>query len=99
MKTLISLQVKQLLALFALTAITTPAWAATQTVTLVVPGMHCAVCPITVRNALAKVNGVSKISVSLDKHEAVVTFDDTKANVQQLTKATGDAGYPSSVKH
>ncbi|MDG5943648.1 mercuric transport protein periplasmic component, partial [Escherichia coli] len=25
-------------------------------------------------------------------------FDDTKASVQKLTKATADAGYPSSVK-
>jgi len=36
--------------------------------------------------------------VSFDKREAVVTFDDTKTNVQKLTKATEGAGYPSSVK-
>jgi copper chaperone CopZ len=29
---------------------------------------------------------------------AVVTFDDAKTSVQKLTKATEDAGYPSSVK-
>jgi len=36
--------------------------------------------------------------VTLEKREAVVTFDDAKADTQKLTKATEDAGYPSSVK-
>ncbi|MEW3673725.1 mercuric transport protein periplasmic component, partial [Pseudomonas aeruginosa] len=27
------------------------------------------------------------------------TFDDAKTSVQKLTKATEDAGYPSSVKN
>ncbi|EOM0581488.1 mercuric transport protein periplasmic component, partial [Escherichia coli] len=40
----------------------------------------------------------SKVDVGFEKREAVVTFDDTKASVQKLTKATADAGYPSSVK-
>ncbi|MFC2997384.1 mercuric transport protein periplasmic component, partial [Acinetobacter sichuanensis] len=35
---------------------------------------------------------------SFDKRQAVVTFDDAKTNVQKLTKATEDAGYPSSLK-
>lgn len=48
--------------------------------------------------ALSKVEGVSKVDVGFEKREAVVTFDDTKASVQKLTKATADAGYPSSVK-
>ena len=60
--------------------------------------MTCAACPITVKKAISKVEGVSKTDVSFDKREAIVTFDDTKTNVQKLTKATEDAGYPSSVK-
>jgi len=31
------------------TALATPTWAATSTVTLAVPGMTCAACPITVK--------------------------------------------------
>ena len=73
-------------------------WAATKTVTLSVPGMTCSACPITVKKALNKVEGVSKTQVSLEKKEAVVTFDDTKTNVEAITKATASAGYPSSVK-
>ncbi|MGZ0125532.1 mercury resistance system periplasmic binding protein MerP (plasmid) [Klebsiella pneumoniae subsp. pneumoniae] len=86
---------KKLFAALALAAVVAPVWAATQTVTLAVPGMTCAACPITVKHALSKVEGVSK---GFEKREAVVTFDDTKASVQKLTKATADAGYPSSVK-
>lgn len=75
----------------------TPAWAATQTVTLAVPGMTCAACPITVKKALTKVEGVQKVEVSYEKLAAVVTFDDAKTTVEALTQATQNAGYPSSV--
>ncbi|MGE0436763.1 MAG: mercury resistance system periplasmic binding protein MerP [Steroidobacteraceae bacterium] len=89
---------KKLLASLALVAVTVPVLAATQTVTLAVPGMTCAACPITVKKALSKVEGVSQVDVTFEKREAVVTFNDAKANVQKLTQATEDAGYPSSVK-
>jgi len=75
-----------------------PAWAATQTVTLSVPGMTCATCPITVKYALSKVDGVSKTEVKYEQREAVVTFDNAKTSVQKLTQATTNAGYPSSLK-
>lgn len=45
-----------------------------------------------------KVEGVSKVDVTFETRQAVVTFDDAKTSVQKLTKATADAGYPSSVK-
>ncbi|EKS72798.1 mercury resistance system periplasmic binding protein MerP [Caballeronia sp. Lep1P3] len=89
---------KKLLAALALTVFAVPVWAATQTVKLSVPGMTCAACPITVKQALSKVAGVEKTDVRFDQREAIVTFDDSRTNVQALTKATADAGYPSSVK-
>lgn len=89
---------KKLFAALALAAVVAPVWAATQTVKLSVPGMTCSTCPITVKKAISKVEGVSKTDVSFDKRQAVVTFDDAKTNVQKLTKATEDAGYPSSLK-
>ena len=90
---------KKLIVFVALaSALVTPAWAATQTVTLSVPGMTCAACPITVKKALTKVDGVQKVEVSYEKLAAVVTFDDTRTTVEALTKATENAGYPSTVK-
>ncbi|MGE4056506.1 MAG: mercury resistance system periplasmic binding protein MerP [Vicinamibacterales bacterium] len=82
----------------ALLLLAGPAWAAPRTVTLAVPGMTCATCPITVKKALTKVAGVAKVDVNLDKLQAVVTFDDAKTTVTALTTATTDAGYPSTVK-
>ena len=78
-------------------ALSAPVWAATQTVTLSVPGMTCAVCPITIKKALNKVEGVETIEVNLEKKEALVTFDDAKTTVEALLEATKNAGYPSSV--
>lgn len=90
---------QKLLAMFAFAAlVSTPLWAATQTVTLSVPDMNCPACPFTVKKALSKVNGVGKIDVSLEKHEAVVAFDDSKTTVKKLTEATESAGYPSTLK-
>ena len=90
---------KKLIAIAAFFVIlTVPAWAAIQTVTLSVPGMTCAACPITVKKALSKVDGVQEVNVSYKKLEAVVTFDDASTTVEALTKATENAGYPASVK-
>ena len=75
-----------------------PAVAAQKTVVLSVPGMNCAACPITVRKALGRVSGVQAVKATLEPPEAIVTFDDAKASVEQLTEATKNAGYPSSVK-
>jgi mercuric ion binding protein len=44
-----------------------------QTVTLSVPGMTCSACPITVKKAISKVEGVSKVDVTFETREAVVT--------------------------
>ena len=70
-----------------------------QTVTLDVQNMTCAVCPITVKKALEKVPGVTDAKVDFDKKIASVSFDPDKASSAALTKATADAGYPSSVRN
>lgn len=88
---------KKLLGLVALTAfIAQPVSAATQSVTLSVSKMTCAACPITVKTALSRVVGVSKVSVDFETKRATVVFDDTKTTVAALTRATADAGYPSA---
>jgi len=91
MKTLLALSAAILL-------LASPGWSGPRTVTLNVPGMTCSACPITIKKALSKVAGVGKVDVDFEKREAVVTFDDAKTTVAALTKATKDAGYPSTVK-
>lgn len=53
---------------------------------------------VSVKRSLTEVNGVTKADVSLEKAEAVVTFDDAKTNVEALLGATKRAGYPSTIK-
>ncbi len=84
-----------LAAVIAAFVLIAPAWAAPQTVTLKVPGMTCPVCPVTVRKALDKVPGVSKIEVQYEKKQVLVTFDDAKTNIDALVRATTNAGFPS----
>ncbi len=68
---------KKLAALLALAvALSAPASAATKTVTLSVPSMTCATCPITVKMALSRVEGVIEAKVTWEPREAVVTYDD-----------------------
>jgi mercuric ion binding protein len=86
---------KKLLACLAFFTVALSALASPATVTLSVPSMDCPVCPITVKKALTKVNGVSQAKVDFDKRQATVTFDDAKTNVQALTLATKNVGYPS----
>ncbi len=73
--------------------------AATKTVTLAVENMSCAACPITVRKSLEKVPGVAKAKVDFDTKTATVTFDPAKTNVEALTRATTESGYPSRLVH
>jgi periplasmic mercuric ion binding protein len=72
------------------------AFAADKTITLAVQHMTCALCPRTVKASLQAVPGVSNVVVSFEDKTAVVTFDDSKVEVDALVKATTNAGYPSA---
>ena len=86
------------LAFIALATSASLAMAKQQTVLLNVPTMDCATCPITIKAALTKVPGVSKVKVSYEKREAVIVYDDAQATVADLKKATEDVGYPAMLK-
>ena len=74
------------------------AFAEVKTVTLEVPTMNCATCPITVKKSLENVDGVENAKVTYKPKLAVVSFDDTKTNINALIAATTNAGYPSNLK-
>lgn len=75
-----------------------PAWATPKTATLDVPGMSCATCPITVNKALSRLAGVIEVKSHLGKRETTVVFDDARISLSELTTATREAGFPSTVK-
>jgi len=72
-----------------------------KTITLDVDKMTCSMCPITVKKALKQIDGVSEVVAKYEGEGngwAKVTFDPSKANVDDLTFATEEAGYPSRLK-
>jgi len=74
------------------------AFAAEKTITLAVQHMTCTACPGTVKASLQRVPGVTNVVVSLEDKTAIVTYDDSKTQVDALVNATTHAGYPSAPK-
>ena len=79
----------------ALFAVTSALHAEPRTVTLEVSNMTCALCPITVKKAIAKVPGVLDARVDYGTKTAIVRFETEKTTVEAITAATTNAGYPA----
>ena len=60
--------------------------------------MTCAACPITVKKALEQVPNVEGVKVDFKHKTATVHLGAGKADMAMLTKATTDAGFPSTVR-
>jgi len=69
-----------------------------RTVRLSVENMTCVTCPLTVKFSLKQIDGVSFADADYETASAIVSFDPDKTNVEALTKATTNAGYPSKFK-
>ena len=73
-----------------------PAFAVEQTVSMKVERMSCALCPLTVRKAMERVDGVQDVEVNYDTKIATVTFDDAKTTAAEVAQASTDVGYPAT---
>ena len=72
-----------------------------KTITLTVDGMTCGTCPITVKKALRQVDGVTEVNAKYEGKGngwAKVSFDADKTDIDELTFAIEEAGYPSRLK-
>ena len=85
-----------LLTIVSCTVLTLPAFAGEQTVTMDIEKMSCATCPLTVRIAMQRVDGVQNVDVDFDSKKAVVTFDDEKTTAKEVAQASTDVGYPAT---
>ncbi len=66
-------------------------------VTLEITGMTCGGCVLGVRKVLTRLDGVTKAVVSYEKGTAVVTFDPSKTNAEQMIAAIETLGYKAVV--
>lgn len=63
-----------------------------------VEGMTCAACENAVTRAVAKLDGVEEVRVSLMTNAMDVAYDGQKVNARQIKKAVQDAGYDAHPK-
>ena len=89
------------LVMVAILALAIPAFGAdeataTLDVKLSVKGMTCSGCVNAVRNTLEGIAGVKKAEVSLEKNEALVTYEKGKTTPEALAKAVEKAGFKCS---
>lgn len=66
-------------------------------VVLDIEGMTCAGCTTTVSKALLNTTGVIEATVTYEPSQAEIKYDKSRVTVDQLTRATRNAGYPSKV--
>lgn len=66
-----------------------------QVVELVVEGMHCGTCPITVRTAARSVPGVVDVQVTMSPGRARVRYRPSETDSTRIAAAITDSGYPA----
>jgi len=66
-----------------------------QSATFVIENMTCATCPITVKKAIMRVEGVKSVEVDFDAKTATVLFDPAQATPSEIAQASTNAGYPA----
>ena len=86
--------------LFAVTALLlglalAPALAKERTARFAIANMTCASCPFIVKRAMEGVDGVRSVSVSFEKKEAVVVYDDAHTDPKAIAEASTRHGYPA----
>jgi mercuric ion binding protein len=60
--------------------------------------MTCATCPISVRKAMLRVDGVKSVDVDFDAKTAVVVYDPAVTAPAEIAAASTAVGYPAAQK-
>ena len=69
-----------------------------RTVVLEIEKMTCATCPITVRKAIRRVDGVKSVDVDYESKLATVVFDEDRTTPEAISQASTDVGFPATVR-
>lgn len=71
---------------------------ATTEARLTVEGMKCDGCAQTVRESLMALPAVAEASVSLERKEAVISYDPSSLELAELIKAVEAKGYKAKAR-
>jgi mercuric ion binding protein len=58
--------------------------------------MTCATCPITVRKAMQRVDGVKEVTVDFDSKTAIVVYDASLTDVEEIAASSSNVGFPAT---
>ena len=61
-------------------------------------GMSCANCVNNVEKAVRKLNGVEEVSVNLIEEMMIVSFDESRTDVDSIKEAVSKAGYKAELR-
>lgn len=67
-----------------------------QTQIFAIEKMTCAMCPITVKKAMSKIEGVKTVVMDFDAKIATAIFDPTVTTASEIAAASTNAGYPAT---
>ena len=58
--------------------------------------MTCGTCPISVKTAMKRLEGVLSVDVDLDDETATVVFNPALVTVEKIAAASTDIGFPAT---
>lgn len=68
-------------------------------VTLQINGMTSPTCPVLLKSAVSKIQGVKRVDASLESHSATIEYDEHQTNLAQIRDAIEfQAGFGTEIK-
>ena len=66
-----------------------------ETITLNAPDISCGHCVATVEKAVGQIDGVASVKADAETKDVNVTWDDSKTDLNAISAALEEAGYPA----
>lgn len=66
------------------------------TTTFAIENMTCALCPVTVKTAMERVEGVQSVKIDFAAKTATVVFDPSVTTPEVIAAASTNVGYPAT---
>ena len=60
---------------------------------LKIEGMHCTGCSSRLEKVLNNTDGVESATVSFEKKQAIITYNESQTDIEQIKLAIQDAGF------
>ncbi len=69
-----------------------------ETASFTVEKMTCATCPIAVRKAMERVEGVKEVTVDFESKTAFVRYDASMTDASDIGAASTNVGFPATIR-